>query len=237
MIKRLTFVGRHPGRPSDGFGPSWREEAMTELAAMPPDLRPARRLHCVVRPGAASSPWDGVALTWHPDEDSAARHDDWLAGHAPPSSIVDAPGSLAVPVAERVVSGAGWLEDLWRRDGPPVVVLIGLIEAANDLTREEFRDYWWDRHRPLADRLVPSEVSPIAYVHDYVLDGAGPQRERFPWSGIGEMYEHSLGTARRRGEWFDSEAALALIADEERFLLRSSRQVLVTDAEVIASRR
>jgi hypothetical protein len=67
-------------------------------------------------------------------------------------------------------------------------------------------------------------------VHDYVLPG-----QPVPWAGIGELYERSLDVARRRGAWFDSDSAKLLIADEDRFLVRSGRQLLITDHEVIAA--
>ena len=75
---------------------------------------------------------------------------------------------------------------------------------------------------------MPAPLEPIAYVHDYVLPGE-PGR----WAGIGEMYERSLDVARERGAWFASEAALPLLADEERFLVRGTRHVLITDHEII----
>ena len=96
------------------------------------------------------------------------------------------------------------------------------------MSREEFRDYWWTRHRPLANQLVPPALQPAAYVHDYLLPG-----EPTGWAGIGEMYEASLDVARQRGAWFESSAASALLADEDRFLVRSTRQLVVTEQHLI----
>ena len=76
--------------------------------------------------------------------------------------------------------------------------------------------------------MVPSHLEPVAYVHNYV-EPDEPGR----WAGIGEMYERSLDTARGRGAWFDSEEALPLMADEQRFLVRDTRQLMVTDQYVI----
>ena len=132
-------------------------------------------------------------------------------------------------VEERTVFGDAWLQERWRQHpGTPQLLLIGLIEAADGMTREEFRDYWWTQHRPLANQLVPPALQPVAYVHDYLLPG-----EATEWAGIGEMYDTSLDVARQRGAWFDSPAATALLADEDRFLVRTTRQLLVTEQHLI----
>jgi hypothetical protein len=171
-----------------------------------------------------------VAISWHHDEESIASHDEWIVEQHSQGSVLDEDITTRVRVEERTVSGDGWIEAQWRHDrGRLRLFLIGFIEAAPPLTREQFRDYWWQQHRPLANRLVPAPLEPIAYLHDYVLAGE-PGR----WAGIGEMYERSLDVARERGAWFASEAALPLLADEERFLVRDTRQVLVTDHEIIA---
>ena len=96
------------------------------------------------------------------------------------------------------------------------------------MTRADFRDYWWSNHRPLANQLVPTALEPVAYVHDYLLPD-----EATRWAGVGEMYEASLDIARQRGAWFNSDAASALIADEDRFLVRTTRQLLITDQHLI----
>ena len=66
------------------------------------------------------------------------------------------------------------------------------------------------RGRPLANQMVPSHLEPVAYVHNYVQPDE-PGR----WAGIGEIYEHSLDTARGRGAWFESEEARPLVEQLE----------------------
>ena len=228
MIKHLSFVQRAAGVAPDEFGRRWRQEARATVATMPADVRPRRLAHCVVRHGRQPTEFDGVAIEWHADDDARAGHDRWLTEHAP-SSTVDVAATTVVRVEERTVFGDAWLEERWRqRPGTPQLLLIGLIEAADGMTREEFRDYWWTQHRPLANQLVPPALQPVAYIHDYLLPG-----EATDWAGIGEMYETSLDVARQRGAWFDSPAATALLADEDRFLVRNTRQLLVTEQHVI----
>jgi hypothetical protein len=137
--------------------------------------------------------------------------------------------SETIVVEERVARGADWLADRWgARRAEQYPLLIGLIRRAAHLSREEFGQYWWNQHRPLADSLVPLELNPVAYVHNYARAG-----QHTAWDGIGELYEASLRVARSRGEWFETEAAAALLVDEERFMDRASRQVLVTDQEIV----
>lgn len=228
MIKQLTFVRRAPGVAAETFGPRWRQRVQDAVTSAPSDIAPARVAHCVVRPAKLGSPYDGISIAWFEDEAQVALYEAWLvkeADRAP--SPLDESATSKVLVDERTVSGEAWLEKRWS-DPAPALVLIGCIEAAEGLSRQDFRDYWWDQHRPLANRLVPEHLEPVAYVHDYVLPG-----EPCRWSGIGEMYEQSLEVARQRGAWFESEAALPLVADEQRFLSRATRQVLVTDQELI----
>jgi hypothetical protein len=227
MIKHLSVVRRAGHVALDEFGRCWQQEARATVTTMPVDVRPRRLAHCVVRHGRQASEYDGVAISWHADDEARAGHERWLTEHAPkPTAVVAA---SVVAVAERTVFGDTWLEEHWRRHaGTPQLVLIGLIEAIDGMTRAAFRDYWWTHHRPLANQLVPSALQPVAYVHNYLLSGE-PTR----WAGIGEMYEASLDVARQRGAWFASPAAAALLADEDRFLVRTTRQLLVTEQHLI----
>jgi len=172
---------------------------------------PLRLALCRVRnPGEIVA----VEMSWYAD--LANLYDERRAGET-------------IIVEERVARGADWLAGRWNaRRGEQRPLLIGLIRRAAHLSREEFGQYWWNRHRPLADSLVPLELNPVAYVHNYVRTD-----QHSVWDGIGELYEASFSVARNRGEWFESEAAAALLADEERFMDPVSREVLVTDQEIL----
>ena len=231
VLKSLTFVRRASSVPANEFGARWRASRLDTLNALPFELRPERLVHCVVRQSAITPPWDGVEISWHSIEDRAIDPKVWTHSLVHDDAVLnDSP--VIVSVEERIVSGEDWIAQRWRQGGDLGVVLFGFIEAASGFTLEAFRDYWWDEHRPLANSLVPEELSPVAYVHDYVLEKHASD-DVFAWAGIGEMYERSLGTARRRGEWFESDAARPLAIDEERFMVRATRQVLVTDGEVL----
>jgi hypothetical protein len=226
VVKRLSFVRRAATIAPDEFALRWHDEARRTVASMPAAARPRRLAHCVVRHRRERLTHDGVAISWH-DDDSVSAHDEWIAQHQATGSAVDVAATSVVRVRERTVFGDRWLKERWGH-GEPQLLLIGLIEALPGMTREDFAEYWWSQHRPLANRLLPPSLQPLAYVHDYVLPG-----ETTRWAGIGELYDGSADVARQRGAWFDSPAAVALVADEDRFLVRSTRGLLVTNHEVI----
>ncbi|HUG00019.1 MAG TPA: EthD domain-containing protein [Ilumatobacter sp.] len=233
-LKRLGFVRRAPEVDAGGFAASWRQDALWTIEQAG-GAGPRARVHCVGRDQRDRAAHHGVSIEWFAGEAELAAFDAETASAAPGgarrATIESAPSVL---VSERVVAGDDDVIARWCR--PPGShdqlrpVLIGLIERAPHLSRSEFADYWWSQHRPLASALVPAALGPGAYVHNYVLEGQPGQ-----WDGIGELYEDSLDIARLRGEWFDSPAANELIADEERFLVRSTRQVLVCDQEFVSA--
>jgi hypothetical protein len=232
VIKRITFVRQAPDDDGADFRTGWRQDTKNRLAAMPANARPRRVDHCVVRGGRKDAWCDGVMLEWFDTTAAVDANREWCdaarAMHGSPSD--DGPPQSVV-VDERCVFGDQWLRQSAAAGGiGGVPLLIGFIQRIEQSTRPEFRDYWWTRHRPLANRLVPPELQPLAYVHNYVVEPTS-----FRFDGIGEMYERSLDTARARGAWFDSAAAAPLIADEEQFLRRDTREVLVTDHEIVAN--
>ena len=195
-----------------------RDEAAVARLVAAETVPPPRRLAvCSVR-----RPRDigAVALSWHDDRADAER----FAG-----ALRDDDRCESVLVEERSAIGDDWLvHRWWTAPDEPSLLLIGLIQRAPHLSRDSFASYWWSSHRPLANRLVPAELNPHAYVHNYVL---ADQSSR--WDGIGELYEQSLHVASRRGEWFESDTATPLTQDEDRFMISSTRQVFVTDHRIL----
>jgi EthD domain len=223
MIKRLTFVRRAGGVEPDEFAERWR------VAALATDTTSLDRLvHCVVRPGRTDRPYHGVAIEWFPDESALTAHDASAGGDR--DDVIDVASRLQVRVDTRIVLGPDELTRWWAT-GESRLVVLGVIQRAAALTREQFAAYWWDDHRPLANRLLPPEVQPDAYVHDYVLPG-----EPAPFDGVGEFYDPSAERTRERTQWAERPGApeTALItAEEERFLVRDTRWALLTDATVV----
>jgi hypothetical protein len=232
-VKCITLVRRAPGVEMHEFGSRWRQDAEALFARAPSALCPNQVIHAVVRqPDRRDAGWHGVAISWFSGADARSGWDRWCVADHPSrdrAAILDVEATETITVTERVAFGADFLIDRHRGSPPgPGLLLVGFIERLPSLSRIEFADYWWHQHRPLANRRFPATVQPTAYVHNYVITG-----DPSHWDGIGEMYESSLDAARQRGEWFKGEAARELIADEERFLIRRTREVLVTDYEVI----
>jgi hypothetical protein len=223
VIKRLTFVRRADGVEPGEFGELWRATARANQSP-----RPERLVHCVVRPGRTDRPYHGVAIEWFADETSLIAHDAAAVGGM--AGVIDIATALRVRVDTRVVVGGDELARWWTA-GTSRFVVLGVVQKAPSLTRQQFAAYWWDEHRPLANRLLPPEVQPDAYVHDYVLPG-----EHAPFDGVGEFYDPSLDRTRARTQWAERPGAAetaAIAADEERFLVRDTRWALLTDAIVV----
>jgi hypothetical protein len=185
-------------------------------------------MHCVVRTGRSDRAYHGVAVAWFDDEADLAAHDRHEATVAGPL-LVERSTIVQARVEERVVAGEELLARWWAdpERGSRLLVL-GIIQRRPALSREQFRDYWWDQHRPLANRVLPDGVLPPIYVHNYALPG-----EPCPWDGVGEFYDTSVDGARRRAQMADTGAAAEIVADEEQFLVPDTRYGLVTDAEIV----
>jgi hypothetical protein len=227
-VKRITFVRRADGVAPEGFAERWRDRALSLHDAAPDGARVRRLVHCVVRPGRREGSYHGAAIEWFDDEANRSRHDE-LAVQATDDALIDGAATETTLVEERTVCGQDLLESWWRAGTrEPRLLLLGIIQRKPELSRTQFRDYWWDEHRPLANRMLPLDVQPPIYVHNYALPG-----EACAWDGVGEFYDLSMEVARRRTAWAASEPAEAIAIDEGRFLVRESRAALVTDAEVV----
>lgn len=228
VLKRLTFVRRAAGASADDFGSRWRDQARRLADVAPEGARPRRLVHGVVRPGRTDRPHHGVAIEWFDDEHALAAHDAHAAA-AVEEPVVDTAATARVRVDDRFVFGGDQLEEWWRDEaGESRLLLVAVLQAKEGLGRPAFADYWWNVHRPLANRMLPPDLQPPIYVHDYALPG-----EASAWDGVGEFYDPSVEAVRRRTRWTESDDARELVADEARFLIRESRYVLITDAEVV----
>jgi hypothetical protein len=223
MVKQVSFVRRAADVDPASFPAVWAAEAEHRLESLAPGARPSRLIHYVVRDRRGDAPHHGVAMSWFADRQALATSAGSSAGDR--ASSITVQSAAPVLVEERCVQGGDWLDEHSGHGDGPALVLVGLIQRAPHLSRPAFAEHWWSRHRPLVDALVPAEVQPLAYVHNYVLPG-----EPGEWDGIGEIYESSLDVPRRRGEWLEKPE---IVADEQRFLVRSTRTVLVTDRWVV----
>jgi len=226
-MKSFSYLRHGSGVGADGSSAQWRDLVLVRHRAADPAARPHRVAYCAVRRGRRAPEHDAVVVSWFADGvDDGAWVADVEAGWG--SGLVEVAASTTVRVDERFVRGGDELA-AWRAacDGTSRLVLLVRIEAAAGTSRAEYRDYWWNVHRPFADtQIVDGDTD--WYVHNYVRPD-----DPSNWAGIAEMYDRSVEAARARAAWMETDAALALRQDEERFLVRETRAATVTDMSMI----
>jgi hypothetical protein len=224
VIKRFRLVRRSPDVAIEEFAARWT----ADQSALAGRIGAHHRLVlCAVRPGRTDRRFHGAAIEWFDDEEGLQAFDGDAAASG--GDIVDVASTERVRVFDRTVFGDGLLADWWQNSaGAQRLLLLGIIQRRRDLTRTQFADYWWGQHRPLANAMLPPEVQPPIYVHNYALEG-----ERCDWDGLGEFYDTSVDAARERSKWADTPDADLIVADEQRFLVRDTRYGLITDATVV----
>jgi hypothetical protein len=232
MIKTFELVRRDPGVDQDRFVEAWESFDRDALAAAP--SAPHRVVHCAAVPrGHRPARYDAVRVMWHED---AAHRDAFTAFLLADAgrrraweTLVQPDAMVTMSTDERVARDAAWLSRRWtERATDTVFMMIGFIERKHPMTRAEFRDYWWDVHRPIANRVLPREAQGSAYVQNT----ATPESTA-PWDGVGELYLDSLDQITPRAAFFETAAARELLADEGLLLERATRLLLVTDHRVV----
>ena len=231
MIKTFSILRRNPTITREEFADQWRDfdQELVSAVSSPPE----RLVHChALKLGRSEPRHDGVRIVWHTDDD--ARKELAAAAAAsersePWAAITDPAATIELIMDERVVRGDDWLTARWTtRADENVYMLLGFIERKASLTIPEFRDYWWDTHRPLANRLIPVDAQANAYVQNRVFDDSTA-----PWDGCGELYLDSLDLLSARAAFFGGPESAELEADERRFLEHDTRMLLITDHTVI----
>jgi uncharacterized protein (TIGR02118 family) len=86
-----------------------------------------------------------------------------------------------------------------------MIKLVNLLVRADDLTHEEFAEYWYDEHVPLAKELPNAKK----YATSLPLDP-----ERSEYDGVVELYFEDMGALK---EAFDSDVGQAVMADLAKF--------------------
>ena len=231
MIKTFSILRRNPTIEREEFVAQWR--AFDEELIRTAPVVPERLVHCnALKLGRSEPHHDGCGIIWHADARSrddffefarsGDRADRW-------AEIVDPVATIEMVTDERIVRGDDWLESRWTdRADETVYMLLGFIERKAPMTIAEFRDYWWDTHRPLANRLIPVEAQASAYVQNRVFDDSTA-----PWDGCGELYLDSLEQLPARAAFFNGPESAELEADERRFLEHDTRMLLITDNVVV----
>ena len=229
MIKIIGFVKKKPGLTTDAFSRYWQEKhAPLGFEVLPEDIRIVRYVHHYAVPmeGLGTPLFDGVAefgfedmhmfrkwIAWFMSEGGRPLRDD-------EKNFMQSAAAVVVAVEERVIiPGADT-----RRDG---IKLIAGVKRKSNLTLEEFRKYWRDRHAPLALKVLPKAPSIQRYVHNYGLAVEGVGEPAF--DGIGEICFDDIDAFLKSTEWFLGDGGQVLRDDEENFVDHSTRVALVVE--------
>lgn len=106
-----------------------------------------------------------------------------------------------------------------------------LLTRRDDLTHEQFIEYWTQKHTPLLATLPSDEVTVKRYVQLYPTDDSIPGVETAAVDGVAELWVDSVDDAAK---WFTSDTYTTVVAeDEERFLDRSKTRFLYATEQVI----
>jgi uncharacterized protein (TIGR02118 family) len=113
-----------------------------------------------------------------------------------------------------------------------MIKVIAMLKRKNDLTPAEFSKYWFEKHGPLALKLLPPSVKAgIRYYiqnHSVKLGKSDP-----PYDAIAETAFFDADCLRKWNEWYFSEAGKPLRDDEENFMDTSRRLIVITDERVM----
>lgn len=116
-----------------------------------------------------------------------------------------------------------------------MIKVIGLLKRRADLTHEEFSDYWFNKHQPLGERIVPKSALSVGYVQNHAVSlGKGGEAL---FDAVAELVFEDRAGLQRWIEWYNSDAGKELRDDELNFMDVSQRVLIVTDERVIRDSR
>lgn len=106
-----------------------------------------------------------------------------------------------------------------------------VLTRRDDLTHEQFIEYWTQKHTPLLATLPGDEVPVRRYIQLYPTDDSIPGVETAAVDGVAELWVDSVDDAAK---WFTSDTYKTVVAeDEARFLDRSKTRFLYATEQVI----
>ncbi len=119
-----------------------------------------------------------------------------------------------------------------------LVKIVFCVRRRAELSPEEFRDYWRDRHGPLV-RSVQDRVPIVRYVQCHTLDGPVTDALRAsrggaePYDGVAELWFEAGALEHLSPEGI--AASIELLEDERTFIdLERSCLFLTEEVEIIA---
>ena len=227
MIKIIGFTKKKEGLTIDEFSSYWQEKhAPLGFEILPDDIKITRYVHHYTVPmeGLGEPAFDGVAefgfdnlemfqkwLVWFMGDGGQPLRDDEM-------NFMDSASALVVMVEERVIIPA----DEGRPDG---IKLIAGVKRKSGLTLEDFKNYWHDKHAPLALKILPKAPNVQGYVHNYALAMEGLGEPAL--DGIGEIWFKDLDAFFESTAWFMGDGCQPLRDDEENFVDASTRVAVI----------
>ncbi len=119
-----------------------------------------------------------------------------------------------------------------------MIKIIALIRRRSDLTREEFREHYELRHAPLFHRVISDDVAGaiVHYVQNHAVAlGRGNTDTLYDCvTEIGFDDRDGLAVWNR---WYLGDEGKILRDDEENFMDKSRRVVIVTEARDLGTGR
>ena len=111
-----------------------------------------------------------------------------------------------------------------------MIKIVALIKRRPDLTLEEFREYYAQRHVPLFRRVIPPEVSDAIthYVQNHAVP-LGSARTDAAYDCVTEIGFDDLEGMRLWSRWYLGNEGKVLRDDEEHFMDTGQRVVIVTE--------
>ena len=112
-----------------------------------------------------------------------------------------------------------------------MIKIVALIKRRPDLTLEEFREYYAQRHAPLFRRVIPPEVSDAIthYVQNHAVP-IGSGANGAPYDCITEIGFEDLDGMRVWSRWYLGDEGTVLRDDEAHFMDVGQRVVIVSEA-------
>jgi len=114
-----------------------------------------------------------------------------------------------------------------------MVKMIAMVKKKEGLSIEEFAQYWYLKHAPLATKLVPQSVTAgwKKYLQNYALSLNG--KAHAPYDGVAEIYFSDLAAFWKWNDWYYSEDGKALRDDEDNFMDRSQTVVIIAEEKMV----
>jgi uncharacterized protein (TIGR02118 family) len=114
-----------------------------------------------------------------------------------------------------------------------MIKLVAILKRKPGMTLEEFSAYYFEKHAPLARRVIPPEVA--AGIRHYVQNHAlrlGRGTSEPPCDCVTEIGFDDLAALQRWSAWYGGPDGKVLRDDEENFMDLGARVVVVTEVRV-----